>query len=42
MADNNLLCLGRIFGLVSVGAMIPAYLVGSQTHQAPQRKRAPT
>jgi hypothetical protein len=29
MADNNLLRLGGIFGLLSVVAMIPAYLVGS-------------
>jgi hypothetical protein len=28
MADNNLLRLGGIFGLLSVVAMIPAYLVG--------------
>ena len=42
MADNNLLRSGGIFGLLSVVAMIPAYLVGYQTYQAPQRKRAPT
>src|SRR4028119_2397668 len=29
MADNNLLRLGGVFGLLSVVAMIPAYLVGS-------------
>ncbi len=28
MADNNLLRLGGVFGLLSVVAMIPAYLVG--------------